>query len=354
MVVEQDKIDNKFVSRLLWKMGFTPPQFTDFESRFQSRIEGFTKALIANSPIASEEQRESIREAGVNLFVSVEEFLDSLIVFNVWLLASDHFGVTRFQYDSKRARLLVPVVLGKSVNMSEDGDEVEWDLSKSNTLGVSLAYLNVASKWLNGLPEANRDSCRRSEVDMPHFAARDRLSFPFQHTQLWADCDITELAIYIKEFSALTKSLSQADLAGIRNGLDHTRDEYSFPTGDNMLACVTRLRDSLSIAMSRGFFPRATWLESYEALASGASELRFQDASGDITSFRHPPLATGMPTVSFGRPYVFPGRNLLGIPNCELPIRVTGSNEYTKYWQDYPRRRSIRTATVATLKSEEV
>jgi len=75
------------VDRLLWKLGFNPMQFEDRTSRFNSRLHDFREAVLKAGAIDSEDARESIRSAGVNVFVSVEDFLNQLIAYNVWFLS---------------------------------------------------------------------------------------------------------------------------------------------------------------------------------------------------------------------------------------------------------------------------
>jgi hypothetical protein len=59
--------DARFTDTALWKLGFNPPQFGDFEKRLLDRLEQFNQTLLVNTPVESEEQRERIRGSGVNL-----------------------------------------------------------------------------------------------------------------------------------------------------------------------------------------------------------------------------------------------------------------------------------------------
>ncbi len=57
------------VDRVLWKIGFNPPQYNDFCRRFISHLERFNQVLLSVPSLEKEDEREAIRAAGVNLFV---------------------------------------------------------------------------------------------------------------------------------------------------------------------------------------------------------------------------------------------------------------------------------------------
>lgn len=83
--------DDSFVDRLLWKMGFDIPRFASRYGVLARRLESFSHTVLSVGSLRTEHDREIVRSAGVNLFVSIEEYLEHLIAYNAWLLASDHF-----------------------------------------------------------------------------------------------------------------------------------------------------------------------------------------------------------------------------------------------------------------------
>src|SRR5262249_54798165 len=118
--------DESAAQRILWKLGFDPPQFEDGLTRFRARLREFTETVLAVSPIEREEARDRVRAAGVNVFVSVEEFLDRLISYNIWLLATDHF-MSKFVFDPAVARRAVGAVVGTS--LESGGSRVSWSVN---------------------------------------------------------------------------------------------------------------------------------------------------------------------------------------------------------------------------------
>lgn len=338
-----DDVKNKAAScvpRLLWKFGFDIPRFDEFFERFRSRIEKFHEVALASDPSLGENDRERIRSESANLFVSVEEFLDSLISYNVWLLAADHFlEAPKFAYRIGQARRSVRDNLGEC--LVTDGIELRWDSNGKNTLGVLLRYLAESVAWMSRLSTENRDTHLRPEADLPDFIEHTDRIFPFRHTQLWADADPRILQLHIQGFERICKLLGQTSLAGVRNGLEHKRDELDFPSLDSILACVARLREAVELSDSLRYFPKTFWLFERTTDRFGAITLRFRDYRDKMLVLYAPSIATGRAPSQFETPMIIAPHNLIGLPNATLLFRAHGHSIYSDYWTGYPRRRRV-------------
>lgn len=329
------------ITRILWKLGFNPPHYEEFESRLHSRIDKFNETVLNNSPIQSEDDRESIRATGVNLFISIEEYLEKLLVFNLWLLVGDHFLETKFSYEATQARSIVPQILGRELSSGEM--TLSWNTDGENTIGVLLRYLCEASNWMIALDLDNTDVYTRLNKDMPHFADDPRKPFPFRHTVLWADADPTQLRSYVTKFSSIVKLIEQSNLSQIRNGLDHWRDATNFPTSDTMLACIARMREAFELSDINRFIPKVYWLHERKRDRFGVSEYVFRDYNLRRHVLYGPPLVSGLFPISYDIPYIIAPENLLGRSNSQLLFSLSTPNEYSEYWKGYPRRRFIPT-----------
>jgi hypothetical protein len=329
----------KFVSKLLWKVGFNPPLFGDFEIRFSKRLREFNDELLRNTPIETEDQRELVRGAGANLFVSVEEFVETLLAYNVWVLSSDHFVETKFRFNLDSARAQVEKILGAVI--VDDTVEFHWSNEGENTLGVSLRYLDEAVKWMKSLESLDRDTLMRRDADLPHFEDDRRLTFPFRHTQLWADADRSAIKKYVDDFASIVKLLSQSNLAYVRNGIDHKRDDGTFPNDEAMFACVARLREAFEFSDVMRFFPKMFWLDEETTHRSGTTEFKIIDYLGRVTQFFGPELTVGNSIIEYGVPFLVCPGALLSVPNAEISFRLSHSSEYTRFWDGYPRRRRL-------------
>ncbi len=320
-------------SRILWKFGFEIARHDDVMSRLNQRLQQLEDLLPQIDFAAGETAREKVRSAAVNLFVSVEQFLDRLIAFNVWLLASDHWAATRFQYQLSAARLTVSTVLGNSIQTPEG--PLSWKSNGENALGTQLAYLNEFELWLDGLTEEKKES--RQDVEFQKSADHSGRPFPFRHTKLWADSEIIELQRYKELLKKISKTVAQADVAGVRNGLDHQRDAMRFPTEDALLLCVTRLKAAARTAEQQRIYPVPYWFYSELQSTFGTSEISFKSARGDTFTIFRPSTVASLPEITRMNPVVFAPINFLGAPDSLLFFNVIGESEYSKYWSGYPR-----------------
>jgi hypothetical protein len=343
--------DGPVIDRLLWKLGFNLMQFDDSIPRFKSRLAEFNETILANSPIESEDARERVRAAGVNVFVSLEDFTDRFVSYNVWLLSSDHFVGTKFRYSSAEARRAVGRTLGGS--LSNAGATVSWNDTGENALGTLLRYLRALADWLGSLPEEDRNQLKRPEQDLPHFAESEYLHFPFRHTALWADSDPSELRRHAELCSRIVKLIEESDPASVRNGLDHFREPDRFPIADRLLGCVARLIQALELADVHRFLPKVFWLFGRKGNRFGSVEYEYRDYAGRALRTYGPPLLSGVEAPSYKHACLLPPGNLLGTPNNSLVFQLEEPSEFSMYWHDYPRRRKISAENVEQSSAQQ-
>ncbi len=327
------------VDRVLWKMGFNPPQYDDFCKRFASHLDRFNQVVLSTPSLETDDEREAIRAAGVNLFVYLERFIDTLISYNVWLLSSDHFLGTQFRFNLSDSREQVKRVLGATLT---NGDvSVSWSPQGENSLGVLLAYLGESLRWIDSMQTAERDNLTRSEADIPHFAEIFKTRFPFYHTQLWADCDPTQFKAYRDGYALIVSLLQKAELAYVRNGLDHMRNASHFPEMDTILACVSRIREAHTTAVVRRYLPEIWWFERAEEDRFGTITYHLNNVLGHSLVLHGPVMLQCLPEIPSDAPVLVAPANLLGEPNAPLIFSLRDVTEYDLYWKGYPRRRRI-------------
>jgi hypothetical protein len=341
LLIRPDEERDQLVNRFLWKFGFDPSRYGDEYLRLRSRMRQFKDVLLRIGSISTENDREEVRSHGVNLFVSVEDFLTELISYNVWLLASDHFIDTRnrFRYDARWALDTVGEHLSRQKEI--DGTAFGWDTAGNNTLGSLLVYLTVAGKWMTSLMGKESADVQRSSEHFPAYVEDAEVVFPFAHTELWADCDPNELANFVEGFEVIAKRLLKANLAEVRNGLDHKRNDSSFPTTDNMLDCVNSLQDAFDYADINRYIPKAFWRVSGTTDRYGRRENVLCDYRGRDVLIKEPTTVYNRGSLSTKEPMLVAPGNLLGLPNAKLIFRILHTSEYAEYWKGYPRRRSV-------------
>jgi hypothetical protein len=330
------------VSRILWKFGFDIPRYDEVLERFRTRLDRMNEAALVFTPERGEDAREELRSAGVNLFVSAEEFLEELISFTVWLLASDHFVATRFAYRPSNARQFVPEILSPAINV--ENIEFRWQPTGGNSLGVLVQYLNNCSQWISSLASTepqDRIALQRPEEQLPFYANDLTRPFAFRHKHLWADADPNELRQYAQGFERIVKLLAQANLANVRNGLEHKREEEKFPSADAILACVARIREALELADAQRYYPKLFWLFERRGDLFGALEYVLKDYRKGTLKVYGPTVAQGLAAINYSEAFIFPAANLLGVPNSLLRFTLAKPSEYSTYWSGYPRRRKV-------------
>ncbi len=326
-------------TRLLWKFGFNLARYEDEYFILRNRIAQFRDRVLQMPPQPNEDERARIRSIGVNLFVSVEQFLENILCYNVWLLTSDHFTGTNFCFSKQEAESAVLKVLGAEI---KSGDEsLKWSAEGANTLGALLAYLQAFRNWLKERPNTDNSAINRNQADYPHYSSDTLWIFPFEHTQLWADTDPRVMAEYVDLFDKVCIQIAQADLPSVRNGLDHWREENAFPEADKMLACVSRLQQVVDIADSKRLIPKLFWGVKEGRDADGNICYTFADYRDVSVSIWEPSPVFGGPKKSIGIPYLIAPFDFLNLPNSMLVFLVSPRTEYQEYWKNYPRRRII-------------
>jgi hypothetical protein len=347
MELVAEEADDQTIDRLLWKFGFNPPRYDKKYQRFRWQLQTLREELLKARARLSDDDRDAIRSKGVNVFVSLENFIEELMAFNVWILASDHFGVTRFKYKFDAAVAQVSLTLGASKEIG--GQLYEWKSQGGNVLGTLLIYARLAAEWMLGLATADRSELAKLPVDLPHFVNDPARRFPFLHRELWADAAATELKEYAEQFVSLVEQLEQSRLAEVRNGLDHYRDEDKFPAVDLIVACESRLTAMLDSADLNRFIPKAYWLTESRQDQFGMLEYTLQDYNGRKLAVRGPAALSGIKTLSFSEPWTIPYGNLLGQSNSQLVFNLSEESSHSRMWANYPRRR----AAVAVLHAQE-
>lgn len=331
--------DGETARRVLWKFGFAVPRYEESYQLLRNRLQEFHTFVLQLGPDLNETDRARVRSVGVNLFVSIESFLEDLICYNVWLLCSDHFTGTRFWFTRCEAHAAVVKNIGEKIRSGET--EWSWSVEGTNTLGTLLAYLQAYRQWVSDRKTADRTPYARCEEDFPHYAKDTVLVFPFKHTQLWADVEPAVMATYSDVFEKICTQLAQADLPAIRNGIDHKRDEEGFPTPDKMIACASRLQQVIDVVDSKRLIPKLFWGIRSESDSYGNVCDTFADYRSTTVSLWDPPPMLAGARKAFGIPYVIAPFDFLGQPNSVMVFNVRARSEYADYWMNYPKRRYI-------------
>lgn len=318
---------------ILWKSGFGVSRYDGYLSLFRSSLSEFSDAVLALPIKPNDIDREKIRAAAINSFVYAERFIEDVVAFNIWLLISDHFGNTKFEYKQIDAFKNVADTLGDVV--SAGASTFSWNRSGGNTLGVSLVYGRAACNLFENLLGADRRHLARAEGDYPHYASPRSTRFPFKHIQLWADADQNELKEYIDQFVSLISMLEKARTAEIRNGVQHYRDNSKFPSKELLIDCSNLLLRALDMADVRNLTPKHYWASSKSQDSFGITQWTMVDYNGRESIITLPFASLGMVKPTFDEAYIIEGVDILGAGSGKIIFKQRESSSYSLLWEGY-------------------
>lgn len=322
-----------FVNRLLYRFGYVPIFRDTIMTRLDEAIMCFLNVLD-DINVDDNVNKERVRSVGVNLFIAVEEFLDSFVTYNTWVLSSDHFVNTRLTYNLDKARKSVTTLLGATLYTEQQ--ELKWDEGGGNTFSVLLRYLSELKKWIIKLPDRNRDDLKRNESDLPFYSQHAEIPFLYKHTQLWADLDINSIKQYINDFSNICDNIDRANICFIRNGIDHMRSDEKFPKVDDMRNCAYYLKIAADLACNKRYFPNPLWLNKEEISRKDIFKYTFIDSNNNSFTILGPFMFKETLIPNTTSPFLVAPIRVNEYTNTDIIFGFEQRNEYDSYWDGYP------------------
>jgi hypothetical protein len=172
------------------------------------------------------------------------------------------------------------------------------------------------------------------------------------HLQARADFDLNEFEAYTDNLQEVVVQLRQSDLAKIRNGLDHKRSDEQFPSLASMLAMVNRIQQAVAVADSQRLVPKRYWLRETTVDRFGRGTLTFEDYKRQRLPLPMFDTVPALPTPDFDSPVIIGPRKFLCGGILPIIFSVRTSNEFARYWEGYPFRRSSLPATTREIDEE--
>lgn len=332
-----DRVDA--TNAVAYKLGFKTVKFDERIATFTRRIDQFFDTVTRIGDIDGELDRERIREAGVNLFVSVEEFLEELLVFNVWMMSSDHVLKTRFMYNHIKAIPEVAKVLGEELESS--GARFIWNADGSNTIGVSLAYLNKFINWMKDNMTTDKKLFEKHSESLPHYVNDKPEYLYLRHTMLWADCESSNLLEYLSGLEAISKNIARSNLPSVRNGLDHKRRDEEFPSIESLINFCRPIRLAFEASNRDRYIPKIWALDEMNVSRNQIITYKFVDHKGEGLYRYGPKFVASTPDYSWGSPVIMAPFNLLGHSQAYINFVPEEDTPFSKYWADFPIKRRL-------------
>ena len=326
--------EEKMIDKILWKLGFNINIYPQILPVFEKRLTKFKKIIEDNNKY-TEADKEKIRSAAVNLFVSLEEILKHTLSFSTWLLLSDHFKVTRFKYNYTEATLFMTERLN-GYDLNED-TKLLFDSGGKNTLFPLVegfrALFGICDSYLDDTTKHERE-----KAEMPRFLGKTNLiDFPLMHSALVIDIkrscyqNIREIGLSIPSEFGKNKVLE------IRNSLEHDRDD--FPLKSNLIKACECISKSINRLYQSGLYPNVYLFSSLNKDKYNRVLKTFEDYNSREIVISELINYKGYPIPSSDSPIVIVPE--ITFPDTKEPLRIKyeENSEYLFYWRNYPRKK---------------
>ncbi|MCI3225414.1 hypothetical protein [Streptomyces sp. NP-1717] len=328
--------DEELTNIILWKLGFEPVSSDENAGILRQRRDVFAQA-VANFIGYSESDRSRIRSHSSNLFVALEHTLDAALSYCVWALTYDHVTAhPRFQYLAKDARVQMAHVLNQAP--ARGGDAIIYSPQGLNTLFPLISGFSRLRDYLMGKWEESEAYLRASEDMPPYVSATDLTRFGFPYTIPFLNLARDSQEKILEHLGDATRILESGQVAGVRNRLEHQRED--FPTADEMNRCIRAIEDFLELIEQSGIYPMVfTWV-GFSGDSAGRRSFSYVDYRGREYVLRTPTgiAGTGTPPRK-NKQIIFTGAVISG-STMPLSFSIGSQSSYTEAWQDWPKLRT--------------
>jgi hypothetical protein len=326
--------EDRLLDKILWKLGFDVHGYQDYLPRFHERLTKFQESVDPSDAIAPETARDEIRGAGNNLFVSLEEVLDSAISFITWGLLFDHVAERRSGFDFNLADAREFTSDRLNAELAEETKRVPLDPSGKNTLDPLAAGFATLAELLEGLQD-EEEALRRPTSDLPSWARYSTYEvFPFAHTVPWLDLTTESRNVIVDAVRSVPQVLSRNDVTRVRNQVAHRRDD--FPTGNEVHRVTTALRELVNHLEDTGVLPNVYIREQRRTDLYGRALVTMRDYSGRTVQIAWPSEIgrTGVP--SLAGPQTIITCSVISGTAEPLRFRIEEDSEYRRMWAKWP------------------
>lgn len=324
--------ERTLLDRIMWKLGFPRMSYSSILSGFYGKLEKLQK-IAAEADTSPDQWREEVRSCGVNLFVALEEILDTSLSFATWVFLTDH--VSRgHTYLPEEGRNLMTRNLSGVVSTSKG--PVDFDAKGHNTLFPLIIGFSALRQVLERMLGEPREMYAKPEIELAHFSRDSALQiFPYRHRHFIFDMGFEERAYFLKLLDEIYLTLEASEVTSIRNRLEHRRDP--FPTRDEIEKCCLALRETSTKLETVGLFPVLHATECINRELRGRVTVTSRNYSGRKLSWTVSPAIFAIPSFpSLDEPQILVWG--MHIPETQETVRfkIRENSEYMKMWEGYP------------------
>lgn len=331
--------DESWVRKVSWKLGYEPTDVESVVSSFDAHHKDFVDVVRRNNPCNST-TREKVRQASISYFVALEAILDLALTFSVWALSSDHYADTRFKFRFAIAKESVSELLSSAASAKES--TVSFDPNGRWTLYPLIEGFRILSEYLAGLDKSTRKKKQnlREKSSYPGFYNKTSLAqFPFEHRFAFFDLSDESRQKILSQLLSITQCLNTANVAGLRNKLEHNRPVKDFPTQNELeVMCESVAKILMEMELS-GCIPTPFTLLKRTSDQFGRGIFQFGDFRGREIEILWPHQLNYSTEIDFDSPVVIFSDAIVKGTAVPLRFNWVGDSKYTDYWKGHPNRR---------------
>jgi hypothetical protein len=331
--------------KLLWKLGFGTYSFPLQNERLWDRLRRL-QLIVQTAGGVTEDDKGKIRSIAVNLFVSLEEVLDSSLSFFTWALLADHFIDTKFTFNLEGARRFM------ADRLNTWQSKVIYDAKGRNPLYPLIVGFDLLASLVTELLAQPASQYLRATDQFPGYADSKIEPFVTPHRVFVLDLCEGDVQRALLTLRAISDDLVRSDVASIRNRIDHQRTD--FPTVKEISDMCARLSQVMSNLEDGGICPLLFVRKMQRIDRYGRGEMVFERYDGKEVALRWPPVVT-KPLPSTNRAQtIVPTLRFGQVPE---PVRFLYREEslIVTQWAGYPiKRRRVAAPQGVGGDSEEV
>ena len=288
------------------------------------------QSIVPTAGSVTEDDKEKIRSIAVNLFVSLEEVLDSSLSFFTWTLLADHLIDTKFTFNLEDARCFM------ADRLNGWQSQVIYDGKGRNTLYPLIIGFDLLASLLTELLNEPASQYLREADQFPGYSESNIEPFVTPHRIFVLDLCKRDVQSALSTLRAISSGLIRADAASIRNRIDHQRTD--FPTEKEIFDMCAGLAQVMSSLEDGGISPLLFVRKMQRIDRYGRGEMVFERYDGKEVALRWPPVVT-RPLPSTNRAQtIVPTLHFAQVPE---PVRFLYREEsmIVAQWAGYPIKR---------------
>lgn len=339
-----EKEKNLLANKLLWKLGFTVNNYPDNVVDLFKKNRKFRDIALKYGEEFTETEKDEIRSASVNLFVSLEKILEESLSYITWTLLSDHYLKTKFSYNFEDARnVMCDKLNGYKIGSS---DPLIFDNTGNNTLFPLVEGYAALNEMMKKYMADDASKYLRQESQIPHFHKNTELNiFPFLSSIFLFDIKAEQLEETKSAMMDLHRDFAKHNVLSVRNKLEHKEriknNQILFPKKSEILAACDCIDRNVNMIVSKGLYPNVFLFKSSSRDGYNRKKYEFEDSQGNRVIVKPIPQFNGCHLPEYECPQIIAPIITVGNSSEPLRFRYQETSEYLRFWKDFPRKRGL-------------